>query len=117
MAKTGKTIITFIYGIGALIAFVLLALVLSQSHMVLFPNAMLAMELHELAGTWLALGFIPMLVFSILFYKVHDISQSNQKKRNAIFVFIPAVVCLSYFVFWVGVWVIAIIKMVVNMAK
>lgn len=73
MAKTGKTIITFIYGIGALIAFVLLALVLSQSHMVLFPNA--------------------------------------------IFVFIPAAVCLSYFVFWTGVWVIAIIKMAANMAK
>ena len=56
MHKIWKSLITAIYCIGVIIVFVLLAFIVSQSHIVLFPDAMLPMELHELASTWLAFG-------------------------------------------------------------
>jgi len=63
---------------------------------VLFPEAMLPMELRELASAWLAIGFLPMLFASIQFYKV--------VRRRA--VFLPAGVCLLALLFWVGVWTV-----------
>ena len=110
MRKVTKSIVAIIYGIGVAIVFVLLTTILFQSHIVLFPNAMLPMELRELASIWLAMGFIPMMIFSILFYKVFEISKSNYKKRNTILTYIPTVICLLCLVFWLCALVIGMIN-------
>lgn len=68
MHRIWKNLITAIYALGVIMVAILLALIVSRSHIVLFPDAMLPMELHELSSTWLAFGFIPMIIFSILFY-------------------------------------------------
>lgn len=110
MSKIGKNIITIIYGIGSAIVIILLALVVFQSHVVIFPNVMLPMELRELATVWLMLGFLPMLIFSILFYKVHDISKSNHKIRNTILTYMPTAICLICVIFWLCIMAIGIIN-------
>lgn len=101
MNKVLKEVITAIYGLGVAIVFVLLVSVIFRIHIVLFPNAMLPMELHELASTWLSWGFVPMLFFTILFCKVHHVSQSKHKIRNTILVYLPTIVCLVYALFWI----------------
>lgn len=111
MHKIWKNLITAIYALGVIIVVILLALIMSRSHIVLFPDAMLPMELHELSSTWLAFGFIPMIIFSILFYEIHEISESNHKIRNAVLVYLPAAVCLISVLFWMCIWGIGIINM------
>ena len=115
MSKIRKKLITVIYGLGVAIVLILLACIVSRSNIVIFPNAMLPMELYELASTWLSWGFFPMLIFSILFYKVHDISKSNHKIRNAVLTYLPATVCLICVLFWVCVWGIGMANMVKHM--
>ena len=116
MTKAVKNLISVIYGIGAIIVLILLVLTVFQSHIVLFPNAMLPMELHELASTWLSWGLLPMLIFSILFYKVHYISKSNHKIRNTILVYLPAIVCLVCALFWICVLAIGMVSTFINLA-
>lgn len=111
MRKVGKLMVTIIYGIGVVIVLALLTAILFQSHIVIFPNTMLPMELYELASIWLAMGFIPMLIFSILFYKIFEISKSNHKKRNTILIYIPPVICLLCIVYWLCILVIGMINM------
>lgn len=115
MSKVWKNSITAIYGLGVIIVFVLLAFIVAQSQIVVFPDAMLQMGLHELASVWLMAGFLPMLIFSVLFYKVHDISKSSHKIRNTILVYFPAAICLVCVLFWVCVWGIGIANMVQHM--
>ena len=117
MAKFGKNFISTIYGIGAIIVLVLLVFVVFQSHIVLFPNAMLPMELWELATIWLMFGFLPMLIFSILFYKVHGISKSNHKIRNTILTYIPAAVCLICAIFWICIFAIGMVNTLILMNR
>lgn len=114
MNKIGKGLVTIIYGTGAAIVLILLALVVFQSHTVIFPDAMLPMELHELAMGWMALGSIPMLIFSVLFYKAHDISNSSHKIRNTILTYVPAAVCLICAAFWLCIMVIGTVNTMSN---
>lgn len=111
MKKAGKTIITIVYGIGTVTVLALLVSVVFRLHTVLFPDAMLPMELHELASVWLAMGFVPMSVVSILFYRVWDISKSSRRKRNTVLTYIPATICLGCILFWAGVLGIGILHM------
>lgn len=115
MHRIWKSLITAIYGVGVIIVLILLAFIVFQSHIVLFPDAMLPMELHELASTWLAFGSIPMLLFSILFYEAHEISESNQKVRNAVLTYLPAAICLINVLFWACLWGIGLINMMKTM--
>lgn len=117
MGKIWKNLVTVIYGIGAAIVFILSAFVAFRSHIVLFPDAMLPMELRELSTIWLMFGSLPMLIFSVLFYKVHEISKSNHKIRNTILTYIPVAVCLICALFWICVWAIGMMNMVINMTK
>ena len=107
-----KKFITVIYVIGVLLVLVLSAAVITQSRLVLFPNTMLPMELRELATVWLTLGLVPMLVFSILFYR--GLPRNTHKIRNAILIFFPAAICLGCAVFWISVWMVGIIRMAVR---
>lgn len=112
MNKLQKTIITMIYGIGVIIVLILLGCMFSSPHIILNPDSMLPMELHELSSIWLALGFVPMIVITILFYKVHQISQNYHKIINSIIVYIPSVICLLCFIYWICIWLIGIITMI-----
>ena len=116
MYKIWKTIVTTIYGLGVVIVLILLALIVSRSHVVLFPDAMLPMELPELSSTWLAFGFVPMLIFSILFSEVHEISESDHRIRNAVLLYLPMTVCLINVLFWACIWGIGIINMLKTMS-
>lgn len=115
MRNVGKSIVTIIYGTGVAIVLVLLTAIALQSHIVLFPNAMLPMELYELASIWLAIGFVPMILFSFLFYKAFEISKSHHKKRNTIFIYLPAVICLLFLVYWLCILVIGMINTMYHM--
>lgn len=77
-----------VYIFGAALVIILTAAAISGAQLILFPNAMLPMELHELAEIWLALGFFPMAAVSILLYRL--------KRRRIIFA--PAAVCLAFLI-------------------
>ena len=104
MKKTVKTMIAAVYGLGTAIAVILLALFISRSNTVLSPDAMLPIPLCELASMWLAIGFIPMVLVSVLLCKAFRISEGGHRVRNTLCAFLPAAVCLCFLVFWVGVW-------------
>lgn len=104
MNKIKATLVTVVYGIGAAAVLILLILVLSRSAVVLNPDAMLPMELHELASIWLALGSIPMLVFSTLLY------DSSKRKHGAVLLFLPSAVCLAFDLYWIYIAVMRFIK-------
>lgn len=106
MNRTRNTILTTVYGIGTAAVFVLLMLVLFRSSVVLNPDAMLPMELHELASIWLALGSIPMLVFSALLYDIH---KREHGRRSAILLFLPSAVCLAFDIYWICIMVIGLV--------
>lgn len=115
MQKIWKKLVTAIYGLGVIIVLILLAIIVSRSHVVLFPDAMLPMELPELSSTWLAFGFIPMLIFSILFSEIYEISESNHRVRNTVLLYLPAAVCLINILFWACIWGIGFINMMTVM--
>ena len=94
MEKAKKTVLIAVYGIGTLLVAALLLLAAAGPRCVLFPNAMLPMDLRELASAWLGVGFLPMALVSERFYRL---------VRRKI-VFFPAGVCLLAVLFWVGVW-------------
>lgn len=97
-----------IYGFGVMVTFVLLLVFSAHSEVVLFPDAMLPAQLWELASGWLALGFVPMLVASILFCRIFQVMKSPNRVRNAVCVFIPSAVCGCFLVFRIAVWVVGI---------
>lgn len=100
MEKAKKTTLTAVYCAGALAVLALLILAAAGPKCVLFPDAMLPMDLRELALAWLAIGFLPMLMASTHFYKV------ARKKA----VFLPAVMCLLSLLFWVGTWTVGMLR-------
>lgn len=99
MKKFKKTALLTAYGAGTLTVAVLLLLAAGPRG-VLFPEAMLPMDLRELAGAWLAIGFLPMVMVSMPLYRA--------VRRRA--VLIPAGACLLAAVFWVGVWTLGMIR-------
>lgn len=100
MKKVEQTVFAVLYTAGALMVAVLAVIAAVGPRFVLFPDAMLPMDLRELAGAWLAIGFLPMLLVSIQLYKA--------VRRRA--VLIPAGACLLAVVFWVGVWTLGMIR-------
>lgn len=111
MHSASKIAVGFIYGIGTIIVFTLILIILFRVNIVLNPHAMLPMELHEMASVWLAMGFGPMLIASILFHTAFGISESNNKKKNTIAIYTPAIICSINLLLWVGAWLIGIVNM------
>ena len=92
--------ITFValYVAGCAVVVLLLLLTAIGAGCVLFPDAMLPMELRELASAGLGVGFLPMALVSGQFYRL---------VRRKI-VFFPAGICLLAVLFWVGVWTVGL---------
>lgn len=100
MERAKRTVIAALYAAGTAAVVLLLLLTAIGSRQVLFPDAMLPMELRELASAWLAIGFLPMVLVSVQFYKI--------VWRKA--VFLPAGACLLALMFWVGVWTVGMVR-------
>lgn len=100
MERAKRTALAALYTAGTAAVALLLLLTAIGSGRVLFPDAMLPMELRELASAWLAIGFLPMVLVSVQFYEI--------VRRKA--VFLPAGVCLLALLFWVGVWTVGILR-------
>ena len=100
MEKAKRTALAALYagGCAAVMALVLLTAV--GGGRVLFPEAMLPMELRELASAWLAIGFLPMVLVS------RQIYLSVRRK----IVFLPSAVCLMALLCWVGVWTVGLLS-------
>lgn len=77
-----------IYFLGAAFVAVLTPLYFAQVSIIPFPDAMLPLELWELAQLWLALGFLPMSIATILFRR-------KSSRRGKLF-FVPAIICLGF---------------------
>ena len=100
MEKVKRTTLAALYAGGCAVVALLLLLAAVGPKCVLFPEAMLPMELRELASAWLAVGFLPMVLVSEQFY---------QTVRRKI-VFLPSAVCLVALLFWVGVWTVGMVR-------
>ena len=100
MKKMEHIALTALYAGGCAVVAALVLLTAVGGGRVLFPEAMLPMELRELASAWLAVGFLPMLLVSTRFYKA--------VRRKL--VFLPAGVCLLAMLFWVGVWTAGMVR-------
>ncbi|MBD5161802.1 MAG: hypothetical protein HDT14_07295 [Oscillibacter sp.] len=100
MERAKRAALAALYTAGTAVVVLLLLLTAIGSGQVLFPDAMLPMELRELASAWLAIGFLPMVLVSAQLYKI--------VRRKA--VFLPAVACLLALLFWVGVWTVGMVR-------
>ena len=94
MEKDKWTVLAALYAGGTAAVVLLVLLTALGAGRVLFPDAMLPMELRELASAWLAIGSLPMSLVTVQIYK--------EVRRKL--VFFPAVVCLTALLFWAGVW-------------
>lgn len=79
-----------IYILGAAIVAILTLIFFAQVKIILFPAAMLPMEFWELAQLWLAVGFLPMSIATILFRR-------KTARRGKIFL-VPAIICFGFII-------------------
>ena len=100
MEKAKQTTIAALYAGGTTTVMALVLLTAVGGGRVLFPEAMLPMELRELASAWLAIGFLPMVLVS------RQIYLSVRRK----IVFLPSAVCLLALLCWVGVWTMGLLS-------
>ena len=101
MEKAKRTALAALYAGGCAAVALLVLLTAVGAGRVLFPKAMLPMELRELASAWLAIGFLPMALVSGQFY---------QTVRRKI-VFFPAGGCLLALLCWGGGWTVGMVSM------
>ena len=100
MEKAKRTALYALYAGGCAAVALLVLLTAVGGGRVLFPEAMLPMELRELASAWLAIGFPPMVLVSRRIYL------SVRRK----IVFLPSAVCLLALLRWVGVWTVGLLS-------
>lgn len=98
MTRAKQIAFAALYVAGCAVVLLLLLLTVIGAGRVPFPDAMLPMELRELASAWLAIGFLPMALVSLQIYR-------TARRR---IVLIPAGVCLLAVLFWVGVWTVGL---------
>lgn len=95
----GKLLVNILYTMGTLIVLVLSIIFLMRIAFVPFPEAMLPMQLWELAVSWLAMGCIPMLIACAGMCAVNEVRKGAHAKRNTILIFLPGVICLCALLF------------------
>ena len=99
-----KKFITAVYFLCATTAGIFALIFLSRSSYILFPEAELKLELHELASIWLAWAFLPMLLATILFRRITG-------RRGKLF-FVPAAICAGFFGFWLVLLILGVVVIV-----
>ncbi|MDR0813509.1 MAG: hypothetical protein LBO63_05870 [Oscillospiraceae bacterium] len=93
MNKAAKIISIGIYSVGAAIVVFFAARALFGSAQVIDPNAMLTITYREQAFMILAFGAIPMILSCLAVYNFGGVKLSRHRVRNAVFVFLPGVIC------------------------
>lgn len=109
MSVMKKAGVIILYSIGVLITLILLCLFLSRSDYVPYPDSMLPAPLEDLASEWLALGALPMSIASLLFDKTIFRQKSAQHKRNYLLLYLPAIICTCFFLYWTVVLAMGIL--------
>ena len=102
--KLSMGIVAGTYGLGVVIVAALLIVFILKVDIVLFPDAMLPMQLYEQASVWLAWGTLPMGIASVVFYKRFHVSERSNRTVNTICTFLPLTVCFCFFLYWVIAW-------------
>ncbi|MDO4333389.1 MAG: hypothetical protein Q4C58_12005 [Eubacteriales bacterium] len=109
--STEKILVHIMYAIGTLIVLALCAAFLLHIDFVPFPDAMLPMQLWELAVNWMAMGCIPMLIACAGMYAVSDVRAGAHAKRNTILIFLPGMICLCCLLCLIGMWLYGFLRM------
>ena len=102
MNKMLKIMSNIIYGFGVLIVTGLCMVAIFGSNEAVNPDNMIPFTWKEEAFLWLSVGSIPMLFSCMAAYKFNGIKNSTCKKRNAILLFLPCLVCTACGLFIVG---------------
>lgn len=105
MPRIKQAATALFYGFGSIIVIILLILTIIGPEFVLFPDAMLPMELRELSSAWLAIGFLPMMLASVRFVRLCSL----RSRAKIILIYLPAVVCLGALLFWITVWTVGLL--------
>lgn len=102
MKKIPKIIWGVIYSIGTCITLLLSIISLSRSDIIINPNTMIPFQLYEQTFILLAFGAIPMVIACYMVYKVYEIKNSHNYKRNSMMIFVPGIICVSCAIFMFG---------------
>ena len=101
-----KALVTAVYVLSSLITLALSGLFLSHSRYIPNPDAMLPMQLWELATVWLAFGAMPMAAACALMCSVR-----RTHGQKTLLVFLPALPCAAAALFWLCVWLVGLFRM------
>ena len=101
--KHAKIISNAVFSVGAFISLCLLAIVIFGSNEVINPEAKLTFTWKEQAFIFLAFGTIPMLLACMAVYKFNNVKNSIHKKKNFVFIFLPAFICSACALYIIGV--------------
>ena len=104
MERGKRWLIVAVYTLGSIITGVLALIYVARIDIVLFPDAMLPMQLYEQASGWLAWGAVPMGIASGLLYRNIRTGEDGRKNWKALCAFIPALICVCFFAYWIVAW-------------
>lgn len=109
-----KKVVAFLYGVGCIMTLALFILFLFHQDVALpWENGaalMLPEPLYERAGIWLAMGSVPMVIVSILFYWQGGFAGIKHRISRFVTVFLPAGVCLCFLVFWLATFAVGVLN-------
>ena len=109
-STTTKIIAIAVYALGAAIVAALVVLYICGASYVPFPDAMLPATLSEIAFEYAAIGAIPMTLASLIMYNFVGIKNSVHRRRNAVFLFLPAAICGGCVMYFIGMFVVFLVK-------
>lgn len=101
--KSAKNISNVIYSVGVLIVLCLAVITLFGSNEAINPDSMIPLTWKEQSFIFLSIGTIPMFLACIAVYKFNGVKNSQHKKRNFIFIFLPGIICFACALFIIGV--------------
>lgn len=104
MERAKHVLTAGVYGAGTAVTVFLTAVVISGWELVLFPEAMLPMQISELASVWLAWGTFPMGIASMLLYRKVRAGKVGNGKWKAACVFLPTLICGCFLAYWIFAW-------------
>ena len=105
-----KAFSLILYSLGTLIMLGLTVLILLKVEGTPSETSMIPFAIWESATVLLALGTVPMWVVTVYFMYAWKIEEKAMWIR--ILIFVPAVVCSLFAVYWITVYIIGMINMI-----
>lgn len=112
--SNAKIVSNSVYGIGVAIFVTLVLLFIFGADCVPYPDNMLPYTLRDIAFLFAAFGAIPMIVACFAVYTLNDVKSSARKKRNAVMIFAPGVICGVCFLIVVGFLAVMLVRAMVH---